>query len=71
MSNFQINEKHLSQIPALQLLIGLGFEFPNSRNRDVFFDLQVGRKSIPITPDNDPGAKNKNSYISFGLRLSL
>lgn len=27
MSNFQINEKHLSQIPALQLLIGLGFEF--------------------------------------------
>ncbi|MCB0492128.1 MAG: hypothetical protein KDC93_06900 [Cyclobacteriaceae bacterium] len=51
--------------------IGLGFEFPNSRNRDVFFDLQVGRKSIPITPDNDPGAKNKNSYISFGLRLSL
>ena len=27
MSNFQINEKHLSQIPALQLLIGLEFEF--------------------------------------------
>ena len=27
MSNFQINEKHLSQIPALQHLIGLGFEF--------------------------------------------
>jgi type I restriction enzyme R subunit len=27
MSNFQIDEKHLSQIPALQLLIGLGFEF--------------------------------------------
>ncbi len=27
MSSFQINEKHLSQIPALQLLIGLGFEF--------------------------------------------
>ena len=27
MSNFQTNEKHLSQIPALQLLIGLGFEF--------------------------------------------
>lgn len=27
MNNFQINEKHLSQIPALQLLIGLGFEF--------------------------------------------
>ena len=27
MSRFQINEKHLSQIPALQLLIGLGFEF--------------------------------------------
>lgn len=27
MSNFLINEKHLSQIPALQLLIGLGFEF--------------------------------------------
>jgi len=27
MSNFQINEKHLSQIPVLQLLIGLGFEF--------------------------------------------
>ncbi len=27
MSNFQINEKHLSQIPALQLLIGLGFEY--------------------------------------------
>jgi type I restriction enzyme R subunit len=27
MSNFQINEKYLSQIPALQLLIGLGFEF--------------------------------------------
>ncbi|MBN2427940.1 MAG: type I restriction endonuclease subunit R [Deltaproteobacteria bacterium] len=27
MSNFQINEKRLSQIPALQLLIGLGFEF--------------------------------------------
>ncbi|MCF6158038.1 MAG: type I restriction endonuclease subunit R [wastewater metagenome] len=27
MSKFQINEKHLSQIPALQLLIGLGFEF--------------------------------------------
>lgn len=26
MSNFQINEKHLSQIPALQLLISLGFE---------------------------------------------
>jgi len=27
MSDFQINEKHLSQIPALQLLVGLGFEF--------------------------------------------
>ena len=27
MNNFQTNEKHLSQIPALQLLIGLGFEF--------------------------------------------
>ena len=27
MNNFEINEKHLSQIPALQLLIGLGFEF--------------------------------------------
>ncbi len=27
MTNFQINEKHLSQIPALQLLINLGFEF--------------------------------------------
>lgn len=26
MSDFQINEKHLSQIPALQLLIGLGYE---------------------------------------------
>jgi len=27
MGDFQINEKHLSQIPALQLLISLGFEF--------------------------------------------
>jgi type I restriction enzyme R subunit len=27
MSNFQINEKHLSQIPALQLLINMGYEF--------------------------------------------
>ncbi|HAT1845543.1 TPA: type I restriction endonuclease subunit R [Legionella pneumophila] len=27
MSNFQINEKYLSQIPALQLLINLGFEY--------------------------------------------
>ena len=27
MGNFQITENHLSQIPALQLLIGLGFEF--------------------------------------------
>ncbi len=27
MSNFQINEKYLSQIPAVQLLIGLGFEY--------------------------------------------
>ncbi|MBL6956223.1 MAG: type I restriction endonuclease subunit R [Chlorobium phaeobacteroides] len=27
MSDFQINEKHLSQIPALQLLIGLGYEY--------------------------------------------
>ena len=27
MKPFQINEKHLSQIPALQLLMGLGFEF--------------------------------------------
>ncbi|SLM31020.1 Type I site-specific deoxyribonuclease, HsdR family [Desulfamplus magnetovallimortis] len=27
MKPFQINEKHLSQIPTLQLLIGLGFEF--------------------------------------------
>ncbi len=27
MKPFQTNEKHLSQIPALQLLIGLGFEF--------------------------------------------
>lgn len=26
MNTFQINEKHLSQIPALQLLMGLGFE---------------------------------------------
>jgi type I restriction enzyme R subunit len=30
MNTFQINEKHLSQIPALQLLIGLGFEFLTS-----------------------------------------
>lgn len=51
--------------------IGLGFEFPNNRDRDIFFDMQVGRKSIPITTKNDTGAKNKNSYISFGLRLSL
>jgi len=27
MCDFQINEKHLSQIPALQLLISLGFEY--------------------------------------------
>lgn len=27
MPDFQINEKHLSQIPALQLLVSLGFEF--------------------------------------------
>lgn len=27
MNNFQINEEHLSQIPALQLLIRLGYEF--------------------------------------------
>lgn len=27
MSNFQTNEKYLSQIPALQLLINLGFEY--------------------------------------------
>ena len=27
MSNFQFNEKYLSQIPALQLLINLGFEY--------------------------------------------
>lgn len=27
MNNFQITEKHLSHIPVLQLLIGLGFEF--------------------------------------------
>ena len=27
MSKFNMNEKHLSQIPALQILIGLGFEF--------------------------------------------
>ncbi|WP_289019672.1 HsdR family type I site-specific deoxyribonuclease [Desulfobacter postgatei] len=27
MKPFQTNEKHLSQIPALQLLVGLGFEF--------------------------------------------
>lgn len=27
MNNFQINEKHLSQIPALQLLINLGYEY--------------------------------------------
>ncbi|RNA64243.1 type I restriction endonuclease subunit R [Prosthecochloris sp. ZM_2] len=27
MTDFQINEKHLSQIPALQLLIGLGYEY--------------------------------------------
>jgi hypothetical protein len=27
MKPFQINEKYLSQLPALQLLIGLGFEF--------------------------------------------
>ena len=27
MNTFQINEKHLSKILALQLLIGLGFEF--------------------------------------------
>lgn len=27
MTSFQTNEKYLSQIPALQLLIGLGFEF--------------------------------------------
>ena len=27
MKPFLINEKHLSQIPALQLLIGLGFVY--------------------------------------------
>ena len=27
MTNFQSNEKYLSQIPALQLLINLGFEY--------------------------------------------
>jgi len=27
MTNFETNEKHLSQIPALQLLISLGFEY--------------------------------------------
>ncbi|MBY0545073.1 MAG: restriction endonuclease subunit R, partial [Gammaproteobacteria bacterium] len=27
MPNFQTNEKHLSQLPALQLLINMGFEF--------------------------------------------
>ncbi len=27
MNAFQTNEKHLLQIPALQLLIALGFEF--------------------------------------------
>lgn len=27
MNTFQVNEKHLSQIPVLQLLISLGFEY--------------------------------------------
>ncbi|MDY0376135.1 MAG: hypothetical protein RBQ72_10455 [Desulfobacterium sp.] len=27
MSNFQINEKHLSQIPAVQLLMAMGYEY--------------------------------------------
>jgi len=27
MSNFNIDEKHISQIPALQLLINMGYEF--------------------------------------------
>jgi type I restriction enzyme R subunit len=27
MSNFQINEKHLSQIPAVQLLVSMGYEY--------------------------------------------
>ena len=27
MSNFNINEKHISQIPALQLLVNMGYEF--------------------------------------------
>ena len=30
MTDFQINEKHLSQIPALQLLIGLGYNYLTS-----------------------------------------
>jgi len=27
MKNFQINEKHLSQLPAVELLVRLGYEF--------------------------------------------
>mgnify|MGYP000881339987 FL=1 len=27
MTHFEINEKYLSQVPAVQLLINLGFEF--------------------------------------------
>ena len=27
MSSFNINEKHISQIPALQLLVNMGYEF--------------------------------------------
>jgi len=30
MSSFQINEKHLSQLPALQLLVAMGYEYISS-----------------------------------------
>jgi len=42
MSNFQINEKHLSQIPALQLLISLGFEYIKPAEA---LDERLGRTS--------------------------
>ncbi len=48
MSNFQINEKHLSQIPALQLLIGLGFEYLTAKEA---LRQRQGRRSNVLLED--------------------
>ena len=63
MNGFRSNEKYLSQIPALQLLINLGFAYITPEQALAERQGKAGYLGFTGTPLLK---KEKNSFLKFG-----